>query len=96
MQIHYTGKNLEVTPALKEITQEKFNRLIHRHKNIKTVYIVFQVENLTHHAEVTVHLDGVDFHASAKADDMYQAVDLLIDKLSSQLIKHKDRTKDHH
>lgn len=44
-------------------------------------------------AEATVHLNGGELHATAEADDMYAAIDLLIDKLTRQLNKHKEKLK---
>jgi putative sigma-54 modulation protein len=95
MQLHFTGRNVEVTPALKTFTQEKFQRLERHHANIGQVSVVFQIEHLTHIAEATVHLSGTEIHATAKTDDMYSAIDELIDKLVAQLTKHKEKAGHH-
>lgn len=95
MQLHFTGRNIEVTPALKTFTTEKFQRLERRHSNIHNINIIFQLENVTHIAEATCHLDGIEIHATAKSDDMYSAIDALIDKLMGQITKHKEKTSDH-
>ncbi len=94
MQLHFTGRNIELTPALKNFTTEKFQRLERRHSNIPQVKITFQIENVDHIAEATLHLDGAEIHASAKSNDMYSAVDELIDKLISQVTKHKEKHTD--
>ncbi len=96
MKLHIIGRNIEITPALKGITEEKFQRLAHRHHEINSVHVTLHVEHLTNQADATVDLNGTEFHASAKTDDMYTAIDLLIDKLSAQITKHKDKHKDHH
>lgn len=96
MQLHFVGKNIEVTPALKNITTEKFEHLNHRFINISSVTVVFIIEHITHIAEATVSFHGTDIHAKAEANDMYAAVDLLMDKLSIQLAKHKEKLIDSH
>lgn len=97
MQVNYTGRNnLEITPAIKEHTVEKLQRLERHHANITSINMVFQVQNNQHIAEATVLLKGTDFHASATSADMYRAIDDLIDKIIAQITKHKERETDRH
>ena len=91
MEIHLTGRNLEVTPALKNYTTEKMQKLKQRDHSISAVHVSLHLEKLDHFAEGTLHFIGTDIHATAKATDMYSAIDLLIDKLVGQVIKHKDK-----
>lgn len=95
MEIHFTGRNIEVTPALKRYTEEKMERLEHR-AHLNKVNVTFHVENVTHIAEANTHLNGFDIHASAQADDMYAAIDMLVDKLQGQIVRHKEKSTDHH
>ena len=96
MEFHFAGRNIEVTPALKEFTTDKLKSLEKRGHNITHIYIAFHVENLTHTAEATVHLGGTEIHATAKDNDMYKAIGLLADKLMAQITKQKERLTDHH
>jgi putative sigma-54 modulation protein len=95
MEIHFTGRNVEVTDALKTFTTEKMAKLTQR-GNVETLHITFEVKKTTQIAEATLHLNRTDIHASAAADDMYAAIDLLVDKLIEQLTKHKEKVSDHH
>lgn len=95
MQLNFTGRNLEVTPALKTFTQEKLQRVEKRYNNISNVHVIFQIEKLAHIAEATVHLDNSEIHAKAEAEDMYTAVDKLVDKLLGQITKLKEKHADH-
>jgi putative sigma-54 modulation protein len=88
MQLHFTGRNIEITPALKTFTEEKFQRINRHNAHINQVNIIFQIEHHTHVAEATLHLNGAEIHATAKTDDMYSAIDELVDKLLTQLTKH--------
>lgn len=96
MQINFTGHQVEVTPALRQFTQEKFTRLNKHLDNIISVHVTFGVEKLEQIAEATIHAPKIEIHAREKANDMYSAVDGLIDKLVVQAVKHKEKMKEHH
>ncbi|MDX1902438.1 MAG: ribosome-associated translation inhibitor RaiA [Gammaproteobacteria bacterium] len=95
MQIHFTGRNLEVTPSLKTFTEEKVTRLVKRNQKITNIYFTFDVDKKMHHAEAHFHVNGMDIHAVASAEDMHTAIDKLIDRLIVQLTKIKEKSKDH-
>ncbi len=95
MQINYTGHNMEVTPALKDFAQKKFDKLIRHFDRITAVNAVFKVEKLRQIAEATILVNKAELHASSESDDLYAAIDLLIDKLDKQLIKHKEKMENH-
>lgn len=96
MQLNFTGKNIEVTPALKSFTAEKFNILEKRYPTIHYINIVFYVEHMTQTVEATLHFNGLEIHATAKDNDMYKAIELLADKLQIQLNKHKQKNIEGH
>lgn len=96
MKIHISGQNLSVTDALHNYASKKFvklkkhfDRLIEIHLNIKMI-------RSNAFAEATVHVSGHTFFAQSENDDMYVSIDKLVHKLDRQIIKHKDKMKDHH
>lgn len=91
MQLLFTGRNFDVTPALKDFTTEKLQRIERRGESINKVNITFHIEKLAHIVEANLILDGKDIHATAEAVDMYAAVDELVDKLIGQITKHKEK-----
>ncbi|NUU66948.1 ribosome hibernation promoting factor [Enterobacteriaceae bacterium BIT-l23] len=95
MQLNITGQNVEITDALRDFINPKFAKLEQYFDRINQVYIVLKVEKVSHVAEATLHVNGGELHASAEAQDMYAAIDGLIDKLARQLTKHKDKLKQH-
>ncbi|MDP3704988.1 MAG: ribosome hibernation promoting factor [Legionellaceae bacterium] len=95
MQINFTGHRIDVTPALRTFTQEKFGKLERHFDKIKAINVVFDVEKLRQIVEATILVNKGELHASSESDDMYSAIDLLIDKLDKQLIKHKEKMKGH-
>ncbi len=91
MQITFTGHHLDVTPPLKDFAMKKLNRLERHFTDVIRVNLTFKVENLDQIAEATVHVPGAQVHASEKTDDMYSAIDGLMDKLMRQLKEHKEK-----
>jgi len=95
MQINFTGHRLEITPALKSFAQEKFDKLQKHFDKITAINVVFDVEKLRQKAEATILVAKGELHASSESEDMYTAIDILVDKLDRQLIKHKEKLRDH-
>ena len=96
MQINVKGHQVEVTPALRDYAQTKFERVTRVHDHLHDVSVILGVEKLLHKAEVTLQLSGKTLHADATAPDMYAALDALVDKVETQLRKHKEKLTDHH
>ncbi|KTC65381.1 ribosome-associated, sigma 54 modulation protein (plasmid) [Legionella adelaidensis] len=96
MEITFTGHKMEVTPALRSFTQEKFDKLERHFDKITAINVVFDVEKMRQIAEATVLIAKGELHASSEAEDMYTAIDELVDKLDRQLIKHKEKLRNHH
>ena len=95
MHINITGHRMDVTPAIKAFTEEKFERLERHFDHITAIHVVFDVEKLRQIAEATVFVSKGELHASAESEDLYAAIDTLVDKLNRQLIKHKEKLIDH-
>lgn len=95
MQINITGLHLEVTDALRDYLEEKLERLERHFDRIIAIQVVLQVEKLKQKAEATLHVAGREVVANAEHEDMYASIDLLVDKLDRQLIKHKEKQLDH-
>lgn len=95
MQITISGHHLEVTDALKNYVNSKLERLNNHHDRITSTHVILSVDKLQQKAEATVHVSGKDLFADATSEDLYAAIDLLIDKLDRQLIKHKEKMRSH-
>jgi len=96
MQLSISGHHIELTESLNTYVEQKFEKL-HRHSDqITQVHVVLNVEKLQHQAEATAHVTGAELFANADAEDMYSAIDLLVDKLDRQLIKHKEKATARH
>ena len=89
------GKNLEITPALKDHVEKQEKKVTKYFDNEVNVQALLSVEKDRKIAEITLKVDGVVLRGVEANDDMYAAIDGLIDKLARQLTKHKDKLKQH-
>ena len=96
MQIETHGQQLEVTPALRDYVEIRFERLRRHFEHPCQIGVQLGLDKPLHKAEATVNLSGRTLHADANAQDMYAAIDLLADKLDRLLLKQKERMVDHH
>ena len=95
MQINVSGHHLEITEPLRQHVENKFARLQKHFDHITNSDVILSIEKLTQKAEATVHVSGADLFAMAESSDMYAAIDALTDKLDRQLIKHKEKLRQH-
>jgi putative sigma-54 modulation protein len=95
MQINLTGHHIDITESLREYVDIKFAKLERHFDHITNVHVILNVEKTNQKAEATVHLNGGEIFADSVHDDMYAAIDGLIDKLDRQVIKHKEKMKKH-
>jgi putative sigma-54 modulation protein len=101
MNLTISGHHLEVTPALREYVLTKLDRVTRHFDQVVDVTVLLTVENLKEKerrqkAEVTLHVKGRDIFVEQSHEDLYAAIDQLMDKLDRQVVRHKDRLQDHH
>jgi putative sigma-54 modulation protein len=96
MRLRVNGRNINVTPALKEYVEEKIGRITKYYDQIMDIEVTLGViKNPSvqdnHFAEVTCTLNGARIHVHEEAQSMYASIDLLADKLDRQVKRHKDK-----
>lgn len=96
MQINLTGHHVDITDALRAFVDTKFTKLERHFDHVTDMHVILTVEKNRHTAEATVLVSGNTLFADATEDDMYAAIDALVDKLDRQVIKHKEKLTDHH
>jgi putative sigma-54 modulation protein len=101
MNLTISGHHLEVTPALREYVLNKLERITRHFDQVVDVSVLLRVENMKEKdrrqkAEVTLHVKGRDIFVEQAHEDLYAAIDELMDKLDRQVMRHKDRVQDHH
>ncbi len=96
MQINITGHHLKITTALKDYVEKKFEKLTNHFDHVLNIHVILTVEKNIHSAEASLLVSGNKIFAIAKNESMYTATDALVDKLDRQIVKHKEKLKDHH
>lgn len=97
MNIDLTGHHVSITEALRNYVAEKMNRLERHFDHVTSTHVVLEVEKERHIAEATIQVPGKkDVHAKTVHEDMYAAIDMLVDKLDRQILRHKEKLTDHH
>lgn len=94
MQIKLTGHHVDITPALRDYVNNKMDRIVRHFDRLTSVQVILSVEKLRQKAEATLHVAGNDLYADATEEDMYAAIDGLVDKLDRQVKKHKEKRID--
>lgn len=94
MQINVSGHHLEVTDSIRNYTLEKFERIERHFEHITNIHVILELEKKAQKAEATVHIKGGELFADASHDDLYAAIDALVDKLDRQILKHKEKSID--
>ncbi len=96
MQINLTGHHLDITTSLRDYINEKFERLERHFDHVIDVHVILTVEKLRHKAEAAMVVSGNRLFAVDVQEGMYAAIDGLVDKLDRQIVRHKEKLKDHH
>lgn len=95
MNLHLTFRNMEATDALKEHLEkrtEKFEKFV---TYPIEVHVRLQVDRPYHTAEITCHAEHQELVALAQTKDLYEAIDLAVHKMESQLKKRREKRKGH-
>lgn len=96
MQLNITGHHIDITDALRDYVNTKLEKLQRHFDHVTNVHVILSVEKLVQKAEAKLHISGADVFADATHEDMYAAIDALVDKLDRQLKKHRGKQNDHH
>ncbi|MCB1858915.1 MAG: ribosome-associated translation inhibitor RaiA [Gammaproteobacteria bacterium] len=95
MQISLSGHHVDLTEALRNYVNTKFERLERHFDHVINVHVILGVEKLRQKAEANLHLNGADIFAECVQEDMYAAIDGLVDKLDRQVKKFKEKQTKH-
>ena len=91
MQINLSGHHIVITDPLRDFVNSKFAKLERHFEQINNVQVILTVEKLNQIAEAKLNVNGGEIFANSQHEDMYAAIDALIDKLDRQIIKHKEK-----
>ena len=93
MNLNVSGHHVEVTPAIRDYVVGKMQRIERHFDLVIDVDVILTVEKLKQKAEVNVHVSGRNIYCECNDANMYAAIDVLVDKLDRQILKHKRKLR---
>jgi putative sigma-54 modulation protein len=94
MQTSVTFKNLNASEHLKSYVGDKLDRFDKYLYNPAEANVVLSVEKFRHMAEINIIGDKLNINGKEETDDMYSAIDMVLDKLEKQIKKNKQKTRE--
>jgi putative sigma-54 modulation protein len=100
MNLTISGHHLDVTPAIREYVQSKLERVKRHFDHVIDIAVILTVDNLKEKekrqkAEINLRVSGKTVYVESLAQDLYAAIDALIDKLDRQVMKYKTKIQTH-
>lgn len=101
MNLLLTGQHLEISPAIRAYVENKLERVVHHFDKVIDIAVILGVEapsekDKRQRAEVNLRVKGKIFHLDHYAENIYAAIDGLVDRLDHQVVKYKGKLQDHH
>ena len=94
MEIAFTGKQFEVTDALKRYTERKLKKYEKEVRKLTSIRVVQRAERNWHNVDITISGDGAVFRGEGRSDNMYTSIDIAVAKLETQIRHRKGKLID--
>ena len=94
MQTSVTFKNLDSSDNLRSYVSDKLDRFDKYLYNPAEASVVLSVEKFRHIAEINISGDRLNINGKEETEDMYSAIDMVLDKLESQIKKNKEKIRE--
>ena len=94
MQTSVTFKNLDSSDNLRSYVSDKLDRFDKYLYNPAEASVVLSVEKFRHIAEININGDRLNINGKEETEDMYSAIDMVLDKLESQIKKNKEKIRE--
>jgi len=95
MKFEYTGRHVDVSPAIRKHVEDHFQKLEHIFNNSAgRTHVIIEVEKNRHIGEIIVHLRDHTLTAKDMNADMYMALTRAISKIEKQALKLKKKSID--
>ncbi|AEG61832.1 ribosome hibernation-promoting factor, HPF/YfiA family [Desulforamulus ruminis] len=91
MKVQVRGKNIEVTPALRDYVEKRLGKLDRFLDNMGEAMATLVVEGDSQKIEVTIPVNGMLLRGEEATDDMYSSVDLVVEKIERQISRYKGK-----
>lgn len=95
MKFEFTGRHIDVTPALRQHVEDHFAKIEHLFDGRPPkVHVIMEIERGMHRSEIIINWRNDVLTADTTISDMYQSLTLTIGKIEKQARRLKDKVID--
>jgi putative sigma-54 modulation protein len=91
MKVDYTGRQIDVTPAIQKFTEEHLKKIRKILGAMIEVHVILTVEKYRHIAEINLKSRSFKFNGIEQTHDMYTSINAVLEKIERQAIKYKGK-----
>ena len=91
MRVEYTGRQIEVTPAIQKFTEGHLKKIRKLLGESIEVHAILTVEKYRHIAEINLKSRSFKLNGVEETNDMYSSINAVLEKIERQALKAKDR-----
>lgn len=95
MNVEITGRQLEITPALRDFAEDKLRKIERLLDGPVEAHLVLAIEKHRHVAEIKIKSRTAVLSGTQETGDLYASIGEVVDKLERQALKHKEKMHDH-
>ncbi len=91
MRVEFTGRQIEITPAIREFTENRLLKIRRILGEMIDVHVILTVEKYRHVAEINLKSRSFKFNGAEETHDMYTSINAVLEKIERQALKHKGK-----
>ena len=91
MRVEYTGRQIEVTPAIQKFTEDRLKKIKKLLGESIEVHAILTVEKYRHIAEINLKSTSFKLNGLEETNDMYSSINAVLEKIERQALKAKER-----
>lgn len=95
MQVSFTFRHMDSNDGMKEYAKQKLMKIRRYLEKPVEAHVVLSVEKFRNIAEVTIKGEGLSINGQERSDDMYSAIDNVMDKIGRQIKRRRGKTRRH-
>lgn len=96
MQVHITGRHVEITDGIREHVYSKLERTLADFPRIEDVRVILDLQKILHFAEVLVQGKNIHVEGKSSCENLFTAIDEALEKAEHQLRKLRQKVQDIH
>ncbi len=93
MDITVTFRHMDAIESVRDYAEEKISKIDKYLDTVSEAHIVLSIEKFRHTADVTLSINGTRIKGVEETEDMYSAIDQVMDKIETQVKKYLSKTR---